>query len=192
MSKKETSIRTRNYATIIYPDSAPSDWKEKLMNLHIPAFISPLHDKDTNPDGTLKKPHYHVLLLFDGVKSKKQVSQMLEEIGAVGLEVVHSSSGYARYLIHADNPEKAPYPEKDVIALSGANYAVATYVPVDDLSIVADMIKFIFENHITSFAEFTNICTFNNPEWLRVLVLKKTSYFFIQYIKSFAQNIRDY
>ena len=52
--------RTRNFATVIYPESAPSDWKEILNQEFIPAFISPLHDRDTNPTGEPKKPHYHV------------------------------------------------------------------------------------------------------------------------------------
>lgn len=31
----------------IYPDSAPNDWMLRLRHWHIPAAISPLHDKDT-------------------------------------------------------------------------------------------------------------------------------------------------
>lgn len=31
----------------IYPDSAPDDWMLRLNHWHIPAAISPLHDKDT-------------------------------------------------------------------------------------------------------------------------------------------------
>ena len=60
--------RTRNFATVVYPDSAPADWKEKLDQLHVAAFISPLHDKDINPNGEPKKAHYHVLVMFEGQK----------------------------------------------------------------------------------------------------------------------------
>ena len=31
--------------------------------------ISPLHDKDMNPDNTPKKPHYHVILTYSGPTS---------------------------------------------------------------------------------------------------------------------------
>ena len=52
--------RTRSYATVVYPESAP-DFLERLNDLKVPCFVSPLHDKDFNPTGEPKKPHYHVL-----------------------------------------------------------------------------------------------------------------------------------
>ena len=71
-AKKKSQVkkeqRTRNFATVVYPESAPSDWIDKLDQLHVAALISPLHNKDTNPSGEPKKPHYHVLLMFEGVK----------------------------------------------------------------------------------------------------------------------------
>ena len=103
--KKEQ--RTRNFATVVYPESAPSDWIDKLDQLHVAALISPLHNKDTNPSGEPKKPHYHVLLMFEGVKDyETQVKPIFAEIGGVGREMVNSARGYARYLCHLDNPEK--------------------------------------------------------------------------------------
>lgn len=67
-SQVDRDQRTRNFATVVYPESAPSDWIDKLDQLHVAALISPLHDKDTNPSGEPKKPHYHVLLMFEGKK----------------------------------------------------------------------------------------------------------------------------
>lgn len=56
--------RTRNYATIVYPESAPPNWISILEDEHIASFISPLHDKDIENDGenTPKKAHYHVIV----------------------------------------------------------------------------------------------------------------------------------
>lgn len=47
--------RTRNFGTVVYPESAPENWQTILSELCIPCFISPLHDKDINPDGETKK-----------------------------------------------------------------------------------------------------------------------------------------
>lgn len=176
--------RTRNYATIIYPESAPADWLEKLDALHIPAFLSPLHDKDKLPDGSFKKAHYHLLLSFSSVKTKKQAEAIFSTIGGVGTEIVNCLSAYARYLVHMDNPEKAQYNPDDVIVFAGADYNAVTYVPEDDISIIADIIDYIDTNQITSFAKLARLCKDNNPEWLRILVLKKTTYFFFQYLRS--------
>ena len=93
------SGRTRNFATVVYPESAPDDWIEKLEELHVAVLISPLHDKDKNPSGESKKPHYHVLLMFEGPKDfETQIQPIFDSIGAVGRELVNSVRGYARYL----------------------------------------------------------------------------------------------
>mgnify|MGYP001119512819 CR=1 FL=1 len=79
--------RTRNYATVVYPESADKNWKENLVQQFVPVFVSPLHDKDENPTGEKKKPHYHVLIMFDGVKTKDQAKAVIEAFGGVGCEV---------------------------------------------------------------------------------------------------------
>lgn len=47
--------RSRTWAALVYPESAAEGWRETLEELHITGFISPLHDKDVNPDGTPKR-----------------------------------------------------------------------------------------------------------------------------------------
>ena len=107
MSEKKsraTDNRKRNFATVVYPESAPENWQEILAGMFVPAFISPLHDKDINPTGEPKKPHYHVVVMNDGKKSIEQAQELFAAIGGVGCEVVQSIRGYARYLCHLDNP----------------------------------------------------------------------------------------
>ena len=98
--KKSIDKRSRNFATVVYPESAPNDWQEILSSHFVPSFVSPLHDKDKNPTGEDKKPHYHVVVMFEGKKSDEQVKEVFDSIGGVGLEKVQSIRGYARYLCH--------------------------------------------------------------------------------------------
>ncbi|MDU7039740.1 MAG: Rep family protein, partial [Lactococcus lactis] len=63
MAKKKDT-RTRNWTFFVYPESAPSNWREILDSYHVPWIESPLHDKDVNSDGEIKKAHWHVLLMF--------------------------------------------------------------------------------------------------------------------------------
>ena len=35
----------------------------RLELIGVPMAISPLHDKDLNADGTLKKPHWHIIYI---------------------------------------------------------------------------------------------------------------------------------
>lgn len=175
--------RLRNFATVVYPESAPENWLEVLDGLHVPAFVSPLHNQDINPDGSPKKPHWHVLIMFAGVKTKEQTQAVIDAIGGVGCESVSTVRGYARYLVHADNPEKAQYSKSDVRAFSGADYDAITHLPTDDVKMVREMMEYIRVNQIASFAQFADVCAVDHEEWFRALVTKST-YFIKEYIKS--------
>lgn len=176
--------RTRNFATVIYPDSAPADWKEKLDQLHVAAFISPLHDKDVNPNGELKKAHYHVLVMFEGPKDyDTQVKPIFDEIGAVGREIVNSARGYARYLCHLDNPEKATYSPSEVLCMGGADYYGVVTLPTDDLKVITEIKRFCRENEIYSLAEIIDIAESLHPEWYSTIVMSRC-YVIDKYIKS--------
>ena len=72
-------IRTRNYSSIIYPESAPKNWLEILEDYHIEAIISPLHQYDINEKtGELKKEHYHVIILFEGCRKIEDAKQIFD------------------------------------------------------------------------------------------------------------------
>lgn len=181
--KSRGTGRTRNFACVLYPESMAHDLIEKLTQTHIPAFLSPLHDRDKNPDGTPKKPHYHLIIMFETVKTKEQAKAVFESLGGVGLEVVSTLRGYARYLIHADNPEKAQYSAVDVRAFSGADYESAIHLPSDDVTAVKEMMAFIRKNEIRSFAKLCDICAEHYPDWFNILFTRSTV-FIKEYIKS--------
>lgn len=161
--------RGRNFATIVYPDSAPENWQEILAGLFVPAFISPLHDKDLNPTGEPKKPHWHVMLMFEGKKSDEQVREMFAQIGGVGMDKVNSIRGYARYLCHMDNPEKAQYAPEEVRALCGADYTGIIGLVTDKYKAIGEMIDFCEDNGIISYSELLKYCRMERYDWFRVL-----------------------
>lgn len=176
--------RTRNFATVIYPESAPDDWMDKLTELHIAALVSPLHNRDVNPNGDLKKPHYHLLLLFESPKDyDTQVKPIFEQIGAVGREAVNSARGYARYLCHLDNPEKAQYEPSEVRSFGGADYFGITNLPTDDIKLLGDIFSYIQENEIYSLAELLQICQAHRPEWFSLIAMSRC-YVVDKFIKS--------
>lgn len=168
--KKSTGKgRTRNFATVVYPDSAPENWVEILSKQFIPAFISPLHDKDKDPTGEDKKPHWHVMLMFDGVKTFEQAVSVFELINGVGCEVIQSQRGYARYLCHLDNPEKYQYNQSDVRCLSGADYPSTIGLAIDKYKAIGEMIDFCEENDIVSYSELLKYCRLERFDWFRIL-----------------------
>ncbi|MBM6702879.1 replication protein [Megasphaera elsdenii] len=181
------SKRTRNYATVVYPESAPEDWKEKLTELHVPCLISPLHDKDINPDQTPKKPHIHVMLMFDSVKTVEQVKELLQPIGAVGCEPISSVRGYARYLCHLDNPEKHQYSQLDVQELNGSDYIAVTELTSDRRATGQEIRKFCREYGIVSFSSLIEYADEYREDW--IAYLEKSGWLIKEYLKSKAWSI---
>lgn len=112
--KEELNGRWRNWAMIVYPSSAPKDWRKKISELHIPWIVSPCHDKDVHADGSPKKPHWHVILVFDDVKSFRQIDEIAKKVNAPHPKHCRSLRGYVRYLIHLDDPNKYQYSQKDI------------------------------------------------------------------------------
>lgn len=165
----ENSSRARVWATVVYPESAPDDWLSILGTHCIPTFVSPLHDSDLNPTGEMKKPHYHVLFMFDGKKSDEQVREIIYTFSGVGCERVASVRGYARYLCHLDNPEKAQYNTADVVCFGGSDYLTTIGLVTDKYLAIGDMIDFCDLNEVFSYASLLRYCRANRPDWFRVL-----------------------
>lgn len=179
---KNIPQRSRLFATIVYPDSAPKDWLEILRSEYIPSFVIK-HDKDfNNGDGEIKKEHYHIFLMFDGVKTKDQVKEIFDKIGGVGFEYIQSKRGYARYLCHLDNPEKYQYKPEDVICLAGSDYYDAISRESDKYKTIKQIIEFVRRNHIISYTELFNYCMDFEDEWFRALC-DSSSYVVSLYIK---------
>lgn len=113
--------KKRNWATVVYPESAPTDWIEILKLSGVQAAISPLHDKDINPDEHEKKAHWHVILTYGSPTTFNNVKGLVDRIGGVGQISLDSVRGYYRYFTHKDNPEKYQYDEKDIRNIGGFN-----------------------------------------------------------------------
>jgi plasmid replication protein len=182
---KKSVQKTRGYACVIYTDSAPEDWKERLIETHIPALISPYHDRDINADGTPKKPHYHVMIIFDGPRTLAQAEDVLTQIGAANGQVkpLNSITGYARYLCHLDNPDKVQYDQGDVVALAGAEYDVYTNRSEDKQQTLREMQDFVDRYAVYSFAQLLRYARQYNKVWYRHLN-ESCSYTMKEYLKS--------
>lgn len=184
MEEKETKeIRTRNFATIVYKESAAENWQDILADECVPCFISPYHDRDINPTGEVKKPHWHVLIMFDGVKSLRQAQAIVDKIHGVGCRKINSLRGYARYLCHLDNPEKAQYSESDIIELGGADYREIIQLQSDKYKIIEEMCNFCEDKDIVSFYELSRYAIQYNESWKRAL-FDNSSFFMKEYLKS--------
>lgn len=154
--------RFRNFSTEFYIESCSPNFIQMIDDLHVPAFLSPLHDRDKFPAGhphagEFKKAHYHLLIMFPGKKSPDQVRELLKPMGAVGLEVVQAVSGMARYLCHLDNPEKAQYSITMIRCFGGADYLDVATGEADRAKAVQKIMQYIRSNDIRYYHELLNL-----------------------------------
>lgn len=185
----EGLARTRNFASVVYPESAPEDWQGILAAQLVPSLISPLHDKDLDAEGKLKKPHYHVLLLFSGVKTREQAAAVFAMIGGVGCEQVNSARAYARYLIHADQSDKAQYDRRDIVALSGADYESLARLPDDRYKAISEIVDFCSRNDMNSYSDLLEYCREKNWAWFCIMC--DNSVTIREYLRSRAWTHRE-
>ena len=166
--------RSRSFAGVVWPDSLPDNWLEILKDLHTKVLISPLHDLDINPDGEIKKPHYHILCIYDGPQNPDKWLEVMHSLGSNSehVEAVGSTAGYARYLCHLDNPEKHQYDPHDVQQLGGADYSVMIQRIDDDMKQLYGMMGIVRDSGEESFARFADWCAENNLEYFRLLACK--------------------
>lgn len=115
------NIKKRNWAFILYPESAPVDWRDQLQNSGLQCCVSPLHDKDINPTGEEKKAHYHIILVYEGPTTYNNVKSLTDSLNSPIPQPLEQVRGYYRYLTHKDNPEKYQYNEKEITFINGFN-----------------------------------------------------------------------
>ena len=169
------AIRRKEYAFILYPESCSSDWLSVITGLQQPFFWI-LHDKDLNPDGSPKKPHYHIMIMFDNPRSENSLRKLSIRCGGNGhLSELISRRGYARYLCHLDNPEKHRYDSKlDLHEVCGADYkheiSSRTELRNCKINMIKEIINFIDDNQIHVYSDLIRYSAKFRSDWLELLI----------------------
>lgn len=185
-SEKKKDDRSTNWATVVYPESAPDNWMQTLRDMLIPCFVSPLHDQDYDANGEAKKPHYHVQFCFDSnsKRSRDQIKEITDSIGGVGQEKLSSRSGYCRYLIHRDNPDKAQYNYNDIVCIGNVDLERTFGQQYNKHECLKEMMQFINEANISILADLADYAAEHRPDdWFKIIT-DSSAYFLDKYIKS--------
>lgn len=179
-----TAVKKRNWAFVLYPESAPEDWQERLQLTGLQCAISPLHDKDLNADNTPKKAHYHVILVYGSPTTYNNVKSLTDALRQPIPQPLEQIRGYYRYLTHKDNPEKAQYDEHDVVTLNGFN--ISDYVEMSKSEVLVlkrQLQTLIRELDILEYSDFLDYIQ-DNGTTEEYDVASSHTIFFNTYIKS--------
>ena len=146
--------KSRMWATIGYPESLPEDWLEKLRETGLQTAISPLHDKDINPTGEVKKSHYHIIFYYEGPTTFEHVKELCDSLNMTIPIALESVRGMYRYHLHLDNPEKYQYDDRDRILLNGFDSnSVNELTKTEVNKLKKEILNFICDNDILEYAD---------------------------------------
>lgn len=167
--------KARGWTLIVYPESTPKNWRTLIDDEHIEWIESPLHDKDINPDGELKKPHWHVLLLFDGPTTFENVKRIADKIVAPVPQSIASVRGMVRYMIHMDNPEKHQYSIDGIIGHGGVDVnSFFEMTSAGRMRVLREIALYIKTQHVTNFADLTYYAMEYSDDWFDVIANHNT------------------
>ena len=109
-------MKNRSAHAVVYPESCP-DIEATLNNLEPKRYAYILHDRDTDENGELKKPHYHVYMHFENARLFSAIANAFG-IAENNVELVKSKRSLLRYFTHIDNPDKYQYSYKDIVSFN--------------------------------------------------------------------------
>lgn len=167
--RKVTSEKGRYWAGLIYPgDSCPDDWEDRMKISGLEILVSPVHDQDIADiaTGELKKPHRHVIAMWANTTTRQNAERFFEQFG--GPKVIlrlENPRGMARYLIHMDDPDKAPYNPEDVLEFNGADWKKIALVESNQ-SDAMYIVKIVEEENIHGYFDLLKACEADHPDLL--------------------------
>lgn len=182
------NVKKRNWAFVLYPESAPENWREMLQKTGLQCAISPIHDRDVYTDGEHigepKKPHYHVLLCYSGPTSFNVVKTLCDSLNQPIPIYLESVRGYYRYFTHKDNPDKVQYSEGDIETING--FCISDYVELtksEVTAIVKQLQGIIREADILEYSDLMDLLADSDMS-TEFEVASNHTYFFDRYITS--------
>lgn len=184
------NVKKRYWAFVLYPESAPENWRELLQQTGLQCVISPLHDKDIDADGKPKKAHHHIILAYSGPTTYNAVRTLTESLKQPIPQALEQVRGYYRYLTHKDNPEKAQYSEDDIETINGFN--IADFVELTKTEVNAykrKLQELIINLDIVEYCDFMDFLL-DNEMWTEYDIGSNNTYFFEKYISSRRNKLK--
>ena len=179
------TIKKRNWSFFVYPESAPDNWLDLLCQTGLPFAVSPLHDRDVNPDGEIKKAHFHIIVCYDGPTTFKVVERITTMLNSPHPQYVDSVKGYYRYFTHKDNPEKYQYNECDIRCYNGFNiFDYAELTSSEILALKRKILDLIAELKIYEYSDLIEYLMKDEGLTDLLNVASNHTLFFNSYLKS--------
>ena len=172
-------IKSKYFCALLYPKSTSYDVEKVIKALaeeHLTFAVSPIHDRDLDDDGILKKSHYHLLIAYSSATTLNNIRGWFKVCGLPesdlhSVRVCASGVGYYRYLTHQDNPEKAQYDVNDIRVFNDSDelfkkFSKTASEKIDDL---VRIFQIVDELDTISFHSLVQYLMLNERELFKLL-----------------------
>lgn len=181
---KDPNEKGRAWTIIVYPgddDTLPDNWLAILQETFVEFAVSPLHDRDVNEDGELKKPHHHILLLYPNTTTYRNVKSLTDKLNSPFPQKVLNTRAMVQYMVHQNSgKDKFKYNKADIKAYNGLDIE-PFFEPskTERMTIVKDISEYVIQNEVTLFSDLVEYILYRCPEgdeWFDVVVNSNTLY----------------
>ena len=181
----------RIWASVGYPESLPTNWLDILRDTGLQIAISPLHNKDINPDGETKKEHYHIIFNYDGPTTYNHVKELCDSLNMTIPIKLESLRGMYRYHLHLDNPEKYQYDDRDRTLLGGFDPSCVNELTKTEVNkLKKEILQIINDNNIIEYSDLIQL--FLESDINNMLEVASThTIFFNSYLSSKRNSIKN-
>lgn len=163
-SDKQDAMKGRHFAYVVYPESAPADWIEQLQQTGLSFVVSPLHDKDVDPTGTPKKPHYHVIISWGNTTTYRAARGLCDKLRCPRPQALKSPNAMYRYMQHLDNPDKYQYTDIPTTY----NGWVRPLNAADVVQLKREIWGMVYTNDCQEYGELLMVCVEHGSEYFDV------------------------
>lgn len=186
--------KSRTWTWVVYEDEKDQVDSWLGDNPDIAWAMSPKHENDVNPDGEKKKPHWHLLVSFNGPTTLNVAQAISKELGLPNPQICRNTRGMVRYFLHLDNPEKAKYDR--TLITSGGGFDFESYLALsqsekelEERAFIRSLLARIQELGITDFGDVVDLVMCEYEEHYKYL--RSSSYLLKQYVysKSFKPQV---
>lgn len=163
-SDKQDALKGRHFAYVVYPESAPADWIEQLQQTGLSFVVSPLHDKDVDPTGIPKKPHYHVIISWGNTTTYRAARGLCDKLRCPRPQALKSPNAMYRYMQHLDNPDKYQYTDIPTTY----NGWVRPLNAADVVQLKREIWGMVYTNDCQEYGELLMVCVEHGSEYFDV------------------------
>lgn len=180
---------TKSWTFILYPESCCTDWLLGLEASKKGFIVSPLHDKDTDKDGKLKKAHYHVVITDPRGMSYNTALKISSRIGGVRPESVICDRGMMEYMTHKGHEEKYQYNESDIVY--GNGLTEESFINDDDVDDTVNLFLYIASKGFIEYSDLIDDLVADKDKRALFECAVTKAYAVQTYLRSFGCKVRQ-